>query len=81
MELFALTTAFTVAASSVFAGALAFEAPVLPEMIVEEFGAMGGSGLWSIPLLLIALIFLLVRKNVFHRRDTNPVGYSSLYSR
>ncbi len=26
-------------------------------MIVEETGSMGGSGLWLIPLLLIALIF------------------------
>jgi hypothetical protein len=57
MKLIALTSALTVAASSAFAGALAFDAPVLPEMIAEEAGSMGGSGLWLIPLLLIALIF------------------------
>ena len=51
----------TVAASSAFAGTLAFDAPVLPEMIVEEAGSMGGSGLWLIPLLAIALIFLVMK--------------------
>lgn len=61
MKLIALTSALTVAASSAFAGALAFEAPVLPEMIVDEAGSMGGSGLWLIPLLAIALIFLLMK--------------------
>jgi hypothetical protein len=61
MKLFALTCALTVAASSAFAGALAFDAPVLPEMIVEETGSMGGSGLWLIPLLAIALIFLVMK--------------------
>ena len=59
MKLLALTSALTVAASSAFAGALALEAPVLPEMIVEETGSMGGSGLWLIPLILIALFFLV----------------------
>ncbi len=59
MKLLALTSALTVAASSAFAGALAFEAPVLPEMIVEETGSMGGFGLWLIPLILIALFFLV----------------------
>ena len=61
MKLFTLTSAFSVAASSAFAGALAFDAPVLPEMIVEETGSMGGSGMWLIPLLAIALIFLLMK--------------------
>ncbi len=57
MKLLALTSALTAAASTAFAGSVAFVAPVSPEMIVEETGSMGGSGLWLIPLLLIALIF------------------------
>ena len=61
MKLIALTSAITVMSSSAFAGALAFDAPVLPEMIVEEVGSMGGSGLWLIPLLAIALIFLVMK--------------------
>ena len=61
MKLIALTSAITVMSSSAFAGALAFDAPVLPEMIVEESGSMGGSGLWLIPLLAIALIFLMMK--------------------
>ena len=59
MKLLALTSALTVAASSAFAGAVAYVAPIMPEMIVEEPGSMGGSGLWLIPLILIALIFLV----------------------
>lgn len=62
MKLIALTSALTAISSSAFAGALAFDAPVLPEMIVEEAGSMGGSGLWLIPLLLIALIFFVGQK-------------------
>jgi len=61
MKLIAFTSAITVFASSAFAGALAFDAPVLPEMIVEETGSMGGSGLWLIPLLAIALIFFAMK--------------------
>ena len=57
MKLLALTSALMIAASSAFAGAVAYVAPVVPEMIVEEPGSMGGSGLWLIPLILIALIF------------------------
>ena len=57
MKLLALTTALTAAASTAFAGSVAFVAPVAPEMVVEETGSMGGSGLWLIPLILIALIF------------------------
>jgi hypothetical protein len=59
MKLLALTSALTVAASSAFAGAVAYVAPIMPEMVVEETGSMGGSGLWLIPLLLIALIFFM----------------------
>jgi ABC-type enterobactin transport system permease subunit len=57
MKLLALTSALTAAASTAFAGSVAFVAPVSPEMVVEETGSMGGSGLWLIPLILIALIF------------------------
>ncbi|MCK4861053.1 MAG: hypothetical protein KAS85_03960 [Rhodobacteraceae bacterium] len=62
MKLLALTSVLTVAASSAFAGAVAYVAPIMPEMIVEEPGSMGGSGLWLIPLILIALIFLVGQK-------------------
>ena len=57
MKLLALTSVLAVTASSAFAGAVAYVAPIMPEMVVEETGSMGGSGLWLIPLLLIALIF------------------------
>lgn len=59
MKLAALTAAFTAAASTVFAGSVAMVAPVEMEMVAEEAGSMGGSGLWLIPLLAIALIFLV----------------------
>jgi len=75
MKLIALTSTLTVAASSAFAGALAFDAPVLPEMIVEEAGSMGGSGLWLIPLLLIALVFLIGQKEC---SPTPENGYCGL---
>jgi len=58
MKLAAFTAAITTFASSAFAGSVAYVAPVSPEMIVEEAGTMGGSGMWLIPLLAIALIFL-----------------------
>ena len=63
MKLLALTSVLTVAASSAFAGAVAYVAPIMPEMIVEEPGSMGGSGLWLIPLLLLALVFLVGQKD------------------
>jgi ABC-type enterobactin transport system permease subunit len=59
MKLLALTSALTAAASTAFAGSVAFVAPVSPEIVVEETGSMGGSGLWLIPLVLIALILLV----------------------
>ena len=58
MKLLALTSALTATASAAYAGSVAFVAPVAPEMVVEETGSMGGSGLWLIPLLLIALVVL-----------------------
>ena len=73
MKLLTLTSALTVAASSAFAGALAFEAPVLPEMIVEESGSMGGSGMWLIPLLAIALIFLMMKDT----SSNDPCAFSA----
>jgi len=63
MKLAALTAALTTFASSAFAGSVAYVAPVSPEMIVEEAGTMGGSGMWLIPLLAIALIFLAMGDN------------------
>ena len=57
----ALAGAF--ASTAAVAGSVAFVAPVVPEMIVEEPGSMGGSGLWLIPLLLLALVFLVTQKD------------------
>ena len=61
MKLIALTTALSAVASTAFSGAVAYVAPVEMEMITEEAGSMGGSGAWLIPLIGIALIFLLVK--------------------
>ena len=62
MKLAALTAAITAAASTAFAGSVAMVAPVEMEMVVaEEAGSMGGSGLWLIPLLAIALIFFVMQ--------------------
>jgi len=61
MKLAAFTAAITTFATSAFAGSVAYVAPVSPEMIVEETGSMGGSGLWLIPLLALALIFLAMQ--------------------
>ncbi len=61
MKLAAFTAAITTFATSAFAGSVAYVAPVSPEMIVEETGSMGGSGLWLIPLLALALIFLAIQ--------------------
>lgn len=66
MKLMALTSTLTILTSSAFAGSVAFVAPVVPEMIVEETGSMGGSGMWLLPLLAIALIFLVMKD------DCNP---------
>lgn len=43
---------------AVYAGSVAYVAPV-ESVIVEETNSMGGSGMWLIPLLLIALIALV----------------------
>ena len=61
MKLLSLTTALAVTATNAFAGSVAFVDPVVPEMVVEETGSMGGSGLWLIPLIAIALIFLVMK--------------------
>ena len=63
MKLLTLTFALTVAATAAFAGAVAYVAPIMPEMVVEEPGSMGGSGLWLIPLILIALVFFAGQKD------------------
>lgn len=61
MKLLSLTAALAVTATNAFAGSVAFVDPVVPEMVVEETGSMGGSGLWLIPLLAIALILLVMQ--------------------
>jgi len=60
MKLVALTVAATAAASSAFAGAVAYVAPAAPVMMEEPTGSMGGSGMWLIPLIAIALIAVAV---------------------
>ena len=61
MKLAALTAAITAAASTAFAGSVAMVAPVEMEVVAEEAGAMGGSGMWLLPLLAIALIFFVMQ--------------------
>jgi len=63
MKLVALTAAITAAASTAFAGSVAMVAPVEMEMVAEETGSMGGSGLWLLPLLAIALIFFVMQSD------------------
>ena len=63
MKLAALTAAITAAASTAFAGSVAMVAPVEMEMVAEEAGSMGGSGMWLIPLLAIALIVLVANND------------------
>lgn len=58
IKVICLALAGIATSTTAFAGSVAFVAPVVPEMVVEEPGSMGGSGIWLIPLLLIALIFL-----------------------
>lgn len=50
--------AFCLAGGAAYAGSVAYVAPVVPEIIEESTGSMGGSGMWLIPLLVIALIAL-----------------------
>ena len=52
--------AFCLAGGAAYAGSVAMVAPVEMEMVAEESGSMGGSGMWLIPLLAIALIALVV---------------------
>lgn len=50
--------AFCIGGGAAYAGSVAMVAPVEMEMVVEETGSMGGSGMWLIPLLIIALLVL-----------------------
>jgi len=61
MKLFTLTAAAVLAATNAFAGAVAYVAPAAP-VVIEQPAQMGGSGMWLIPLLGIALIALALRK-------------------
>ena len=65
MKLAALTAAIaTVAtATTAIAGNVAMVAPVEMVMVEEETGSMGGSGMWLIPLIAIALIFLVTQND------------------
>lgn len=64
-----LTTLAVFSAAAAIAGSVAYVAPISPEIVEEQSGSMGGSGLWLIPLLAIALIFLAVRGS-----STTPNG-------
>ena len=65
MKLAALTAAIAAVstATTAVAGSVAMVAPVEMEMVAEEAGSMGGSGMWLIPLLAIALILLVSQNN------------------
>lgn len=55
--------AMVLVGGAAFAGSVAFVAPVVPEVIEEAGGSMGGSGMWLIPLLIIALLVLVANNN------------------
>ena len=57
------TMAMILAGGAAYAGSVAYVAPVVPEVIEEASGSMGGSGMWLIPLLLIALVMLVANNN------------------
>lgn len=59
LKLTTLTSAVVLAANAAFAGTVAYVAPAVP-LIIEEPATMGGSGVWLIPLLAIALIALAI---------------------
>ncbi|PCJ77038.1 MAG: hypothetical protein COA53_02190 [Rhodobacteraceae bacterium] len=67
MKLLALTSVLTAAASTAFAGSVAYVSSVSPETMAAEATSMGGSGAWLIPLILVALV-LLVGQN-----DSQPI--------
>lgn len=54
-----LALAGVFAAGAAVAGTVAYVAPAAPVMI-EEPASMGGSGMWLIPLIAIALIALAI---------------------
>ena len=59
---FYTTLSTSIFTTSAIAGSVSFNAPVSPALVEEQAGAMGGSGMWLIPLLAIALIFLVMNK-------------------
>ena len=67
-----LTTLAMFSAATAYAGAVANVAPVSPVMVEEEVGSMGGSGLWLIPLLLIALVVLGTKSSDSDPQSSSP---------
>ena len=57
-----IVAAGVLAAGAAAAGTVAYVAPAAPVM-VEEPASMGGSGMWLIPLIAIALIALAMSNN------------------
>ncbi len=63
MKLLALTSVLTAAASTAFAGPVAYVSSVSPETMAEEATSMGGAGAWIIPLVLITLVVLITQND------------------
>ena len=84
--MFASAAALSALASGVMAGTVAYVAPEVPVVVEETGGSMGGSGLWLIPLIAIALIALAMSNNnppinISDRRlkrDIKRVGMSEI---
>ncbi len=70
-KLFGLTALGLLGATAAYAGSVAFDAPVVAMIVEEQPGSMGGSGLWLIPLLAIALIFLAIRGSATQQCTTS----------
>lgn len=59
-KFFGIVATLAVAATGAIAGAVAYVAPAAPVMVEEPSGSMGGSGMWLLPLIAIALIAVAI---------------------
>jgi len=78
MKLIFLTSALTITASAAFAGPIAYSTQSVPDSLVADAGTMGGAGLWLIPLLAFALLFLLVDDSDGGRRGKPDICNKAL---
>lgn len=69
---FALTALGVFGAAAAYAGSVAFITPVSPVMVEEQTGSMGGSGLWLIPLLIIALVVIAGSSTTTNPQTSSP---------